>query len=603
MPNMPNNRIRTGWLLLAVGGMASAAAAAPALEGRTVATDRLRIALAPSGLPEQIAIQPAEEELPLEVRGKLGEIPPGLLRAIGRGAQLRGPIRLEATIDGKNIPAEVAKAAAPQLADGRVTGGSEVRFGPLTAQWQVSYGSADLQADLTLAGGAEVDELALVIEIAGPVDTVVPVALPIAKLEPAPPDLFLPAPGEGVVWANGAAPGTPPGVVRHVFVGSGDRGWTWLCDDKEGWPVDRKAPTMTLTRDAAGAITWRVLFVNRRTGVKDGTTLRFALLTHPARTAPADDRRQAWLKWPAPTNTTATPTVSRQALVAPAIPADAVLRADTATAYEALCPYAVLSGPAGGDAISLQQDHVSLYPIPFFRYLAGTHTGQVRRLLPNAARLISPGAERRLDRSLIARCLLHDIGLDAAGLAHLADAATVVKALHAFGCFEPDGATEFIPYWRTARILRYGEVFVEGDAFALDAEDPVGRVYVSVYRRPVRPGAPQTRTLILIANEGDQPVRDQLYVLDPLRLFGGGNRLTDADVVGSYDFSNLPDDSDWGKPGVLSNRYKSSAVLKDMEDNGTVRLVADKDGMEVYGPHIFVPARGFRLLYGTGGRP
>jgi len=589
-------------LSLVAACIASSGVSAVELDGRTVVTPRRRIEVGPSGLPQQIVVQPQEHELPLELRGGAGEVPANMLSAIGRGPQLRGPVRLEGTIDGKEVVAEFAKTAAPKLVEGRVTAMAEGRLGPLTVNVESVYGEGGaLQATLTYAGNGKIDELALVMEIAGPVDVVVPRAGALTRLEGLAEETFALGADEGVVWANGTAPGSAPGVVRHLYVGSGDRGWTWLCDDESGWLIDPKQPTMTLSRDAAGTLTWRVLLVNRPGAVKGKHTLSFALVTHPARPKPSSHRSEAWLAWPHPDVAAATPAVSGKALASGGT--SAVLRADCATPLEASVAYALLSGPAGGDAISAEQDHINVYPLAFMRYLAGTHTGQVRRLLPNAAELVSPGGERRLDRSLIARALLHDIGLDAAGLAHLADAATVVRALQEFGLFKGDGQTEFVPYWRSRDILRYGEEFDADDAFATAETDPAGRVYVSVFRRPAGQGGKRAQALILIVNEGDQPVRDQLYILSPAHLFGGPNRLTDRDVVSGYDFSNLPDNSDWGKPGMQSTRYKSAAVLRDAEDQGTVRMVAAEDGIEAYGPHIFVRSHDFRLFYGTGGRP
>ena len=50
---------------------------------------------------------------------------------------------------------------------------------------------------------------------------------------------------------------------------------------------------------------------------------------------------------------------------------------------------------------------------------------------------------------------------------------------------------------------------------------------------------------------------------------------------------------------MLSRERKASTVLEDLIDRGFVIQTAAKDTTEVYGP-LFVPAFGFRLLYGTG---
>lgn len=568
------------------------------LSGTTVATTRHRTGIAPSGLPAQIEITAIDDELPLELRGQ--QPAASDLAAIGRGPQLRAPMRVVMAANGQESEAQVQKPARPVAADGNVTCSATAKAGPLSVQLTTTYSEGGLFAELTFSGSGQLDQLALVIEPRGVVDLVVagnPLDTPVANREGAP---LVPSPEEGTAWENGTTPGTTAGLVKRLFVGSGDRGWTWLCDEAPAGFIDPAAPTMSLARDEAGDMTWRILLVNRATKIKGKHTFRFALLTHPARVLPVDHRRQAWLAWPHGPSSRPLPETSfamgQQSLGT----RFDLLPAASATPYEALCAYGELSGTDGGDAASAEVDHVATFPGPLFRWLAAPFCGQVRRIVPNAAALVRPGSDRTLDRSLLGRALLHDIGLDAARLTHLAEAGTVVRALQEFGYFEPDGQTEFIPYWRVGRVLRFGEVFSTADAFSLTTENPVDRVHVSVYRRPARTGARPAKALIVIMNESGGPIRDQLYVTSPAGLFGGPNRLTDGAVVSAYDFSSMPNDSDWSKPGLLSNRYKSAAVLKDAEDGGTVRLASDKDGIEAYGPSIFIRPHDFRLFFATG---
>ncbi|MCX6931145.1 MAG: hypothetical protein NTZ29_00415, partial [Verrucomicrobia bacterium] len=120
---------------------------------------------------------------------------------------------------------------------------------------------------------------------------------------------------------------------------------------------------------------------------------------------------------------------------------------------------------------------------------------------------------------ILGRALVHDIGVDVAGLANCTYAADVVNALESFGYFKNDGQTEFLPYWRAEDfgigLVRYGEQF-EADAkqgFALTTENPAGRVRVSLFLRPTPENSPVGRKVMMVlVNESDHPVRELLYV-------------------------------------------------------------------------------------------
>jgi len=207
----------------------------------------------------------------------------------------------------------------------------------------------------------------------------------------------------------------------------------------------------------------------------------------------------------------------------------------------------------------------------------------------------------------LGRALLHDAGADVGGLGQKVAAANLLRALDAFGFFEDDGQTEFLPYWRSGAVVRYGEAFAAGGAFEVSEEDPVARAYVSAYLRPDKGDPSKRAAVFVVVNEGDAPLREQFYLLKPERLFGGPNKVTTRAVIDRWDFSRIPEDSDWRK-GVMvgsSTRYEGgnnpAAVpqLMDLEDGGYVRAKAVAGGMEVYG-FLYVPARGFRVLLGAG---
>jgi hypothetical protein len=116
--------------------------------------------------------------------------------------------------------------------------------------------------------------------------------------------------------------------------------------------------------------------------------------------------------------------------------------------------------------------------------------------------------------------------------------------------------------------------------------------------------------MILIVNEGEEAVREQLYVLDAGKLFGGANALKRPETVDRWDFAGIPEDSDWSKSklrgerimmyGYNESRRPSGDVpfLLDLEDDGGVAQSVSLEGdREVY-LRVYVPARGFRLLFG-----
>lgn len=579
------------------------------VEDNTLETARHVLTLDTSGLPAQIVIKPDQRELPLANRGDRAKpVTDAELQKIGRGPQLRGPIRIQANIRGRLTDAAVTGPAKRALADGKVTCASKLSVGSVMLSLSLTYErDGALYGTLSHDGkGEKVEALSLVVELQGAVDTVVPGAPVQEKLRAYPASEFKLREGDGLIWGNAPADAkqggrAAPGLVTHLFVGSGDRGFTWLTKPDSGWVIDKKVSCVTLERDQAGQTTWRIHFVNSPSKLKGSRSASFALLTHPATFKPADYRRQCWVNWPEDAKGTGRvlPLAISDRQGAPRS-GQKLVPAACATAYEALGGYVELSGAAGGDALSRDKNHAETWPIGLFRYLAGTHTGLAVRLRSNSADLIRPGMSRATDRVLIGRALLHDIGLDASRLAHLGDAAGVVKAIRDFGLFETDGQTQFVPYWRIGAHLRFGEEFGKDDAYELGEENPLARVYTSVYLRPGNQGRGR-KALIAIVNESNKPVRDQLYVLDPGQLFGGANRLERKAVIGQYDFTALPDTSDWGKPGLLSRAvYRTAFVLKDLEDDGIVGQPTAKRGLEAYGPLIHVPAYSFRILYGTG---
>lgn len=589
------------------------------IEANTVVTPRQVFTPGDSGLPQQIQIKAEAYELPLEKRGaKLADAD---LAPLGRGPQLRQSMRIEAVTGGKTVALAAAEAVKVAMDGETAVTTANVSGGGVTATIETRYAKdGAMSVKIIYGGGASVDSLAVVMDIAGPVDTVIAAGRPDAKGLPSAGDDCGLSGEEGIVWGNGKAPAstpattpatTPtsgparrpaiargtPGVVGHMFFGSGDRGWTWLTAGEAGWVIDPAAPTMTLTRDKDGAVTWRAILVNKAAKLDGDKTVAFTLLTHPAAARAAGFRKAAWMELPY---------AGKAAAVAP-LTAEArkedkgVIRADCAGVQESFASAAALVGPAGGAAASADKTLADTVPMNFFRYLAGTHTCLPAYLATNSKAFVQPGQSEALDRMAIGRALLNDIGLDCTTVVHRALAAKVVTALTQFGYFEDDGKTEYIPYWRSREIVRYGEPFSGADVFSTFSQDPMARVYTSVWRRPTasKKGA---QAMLLVVNETDAPVRQQFYVLNVPRLFMGANRLTSGAIAGKLDYTGIPQDSDWsqGKIGRGTDVGVKNAgpQLMDLEDGGSVVLASGKGNLETYGP-LFIPAHGFRLLMGA----
>ena len=258
--------------------------------GKGFDTLKHRFTLDASGLPAQIDIRPDPRELPLEQRGANATVSPPTLLAIGRGPQLRAPIRLEAVIGGKRVPAEVVTPAkAVRTWKSEIAYFSKLRIGPVEADLQTRY-DCDGSLHATLIYGSDtpvkIDRLELVADIAGTVD----LAVFDDRLECSLPKK------PGVVWDSTAMHLELfyTKFVPWFWFGSDDRGWSYYAHNDKGWILDRDGSAMQLERDKAGDVTWRVVFVNHSAEVKGRHTIEFALLTHPAKPKPENARLYAW---------------------------------------------------------------------------------------------------------------------------------------------------------------------------------------------------------------------------------------------------------------------------------------------------------------------
>jgi hypothetical protein len=419
--------------------------------------------------------------------------------------------------------------------------------------------------------GGQVDRAYLQFELIGPVDFAVAGEAADKKLRIYKAAEFGFKQGEGVIWANageGAPEGRPNGSPNRIFIGNGDRGFTWLFPNA-GNRLDAKKASAQLIRDKSGQISCRLTLVNRETDFSKAKEISISLLTHPSSMKPQDFRLKAW----------------------------------TADPDKLGGSFTIVADSKGGDAVSRQHHIAATFPISLHRFLLGSHTGIVTQIRTNSSTLIRAGQRPGTDWMSLGRALLHDCGLDARGIANLSEAATVLKALENFGAFKGDGKTEFIPYWRSGQLARYGESFASSDTFALSQDDPMAHVHFSLWRRPHNN---TSKAMFVIVNESDKAVREQFYIFNPKLLFGqAGNQVRASVIARAWKYTSIPPESDWRKEKLAKSVLSHGGdqwpdfVLLDMTDQGFVVRPSARDGIEVYGP-IYIAARSYRILYGAG---
>ena len=603
-----------------------------AVLNRTVTTPRHVFTVGDTGLPGQLEIRAFTNDVPLAFRAEK-KWPDALLKMVFRGPQLVSPMRLEATVDKAVVPAEADAPAELRKTDKGVEVSGTWQADKLKGRLRLVYAEdGSIAGQITYdAKDVELERLDLIVELSGSVDTAIAgnPAEALAGKQPLAPQFGAIDQGGGVVWSDGATPagdgGRQKGQIRHFFLGNGDRGFTWLANGKTGFAIGGKEPSMTVERkrDGEGAVrvVWKIAIVNNP---PDGgeSTAGFTILVHPSRLPDADRRRQQWQPW---TDKAATPALdadSRGAITG----SNVLVRADAGSVCEAVAGRALLEGPIGGDALTATDTIADRYPLALSRYLAATHTALAAQLRSNGGSLTKPGGSLAVDNMILGRALVHDIGVDIAGLANRTHAADVVNALESFGYFKDDGQTEFLPYWRAEDfgigLVRYGEAF-EADVkqgFALTTENPAGRVRVSLFLRPASDRGPAVgrKVLMVLVNESDHPVRELLYVENPGYLFGGENRVNFCNVLAQQDTSYIPDDSDWRreesvitppmggddvKVNIKLRTQKDKSVragkvvgcLQDPISGGYVRTSKMGAAFTLFGP-LYLPARGMRLL-------
>ncbi len=223
---------------------------------------------------------------------------------------------------------------------------------------------------------------------------------------------------------------------------------------------------------------------------------------------------------------------------------------------------------------SFEVDGVVQYPASLCTYMAHNYTGLICRISPDVIVALN-GDDKRLDRQLLGRALLHDIGVGFEGphgyFVHKEQAIRLFDGLREFGFFDDD-QTEKIPFWRN------DVVTVEGPE----------KVYCSVYRRALDGDRKGCKAMIVLMNEMDEHVDVTVRLADVKRVLGGANTLT---VGAVQDDVAVPEGlGDWWKD--LAGRDAARPAMMDVENGAVV----DGSNAETYGP-VRVRMHDFRVLY------
>ena len=264
----------------------------------------------PSGLPGQISIKPdGKREFPLEMRDGKKPVDDATMRWIGRGPQLRAPLRFEAVIGGKRVPATVtAPAKVVRQWKSEIEYASELAAGPVKFAVRTEYdcnGAMFCTFTYSAAEPVTVDALEMLMDVAGLVDIKLTSAgTATGNLGMSGADVsncWVPE-GKGVVWDSAQDKSARPDLFYSCFIpyfwfGSADRGWTFFCDSDRNWSLPMYGSAMAIERNDKGEASWRLKFFSKPATVKDAKDITFTILTHPQKSKPENAPWHAWNSW------------------------------------------------------------------------------------------------------------------------------------------------------------------------------------------------------------------------------------------------------------------------------------------------------------------
>jgi len=250
-----------------------------------------------------------------------------------------------------------------------------------------------------------------------------------------------------------------------------------------------------------------------------------------------------------------------------------------ATMLESFWWSCLLVEECGAGHRSYDVDVVTQFPNSVYRVLAHNWSGLATAAMADTTEA-NYGDDKRLDRQLMGRALLNDIGLTPSGphgiIYHREDMVRLFPGLTAFGFFE-DADIEKLPFWRYAKTVRIG-----------DKPSPESEVYVTAYRRPLKQGNGY-EALLVVMNESFRPVELPLTLADPARLLGGANTFRVKDARAR---ATAPDELKGWWDGI-KGRDAGAPALMDLETGEVVPRVPG--AAETYGP-VYVPYHDFRVF-------
>jgi len=253
-----------------------------------------------TGLPEQVYIKPENRVLTLEMREGKAPVTDEYLISVGRGPQLRTPMRLVGEVDGQTFDARVVEPAkVVKQWKSEIVYESKLKVGPAEVTLRTRYDcDGSMHVNMRYGAGAEaqLDRLELISEVTGPYDMIAPAMdgggmAGVDKWECAMPQ------EPGVVWDTADEPGAEllySKFVNFMFFGSGDRGFSWIAQSDRGWMLDEEGTSMRLERSDSGEVTWFVTFVNHPSNIEGQRSIDFIVQVHPMKPKPEDYRTHAW---------------------------------------------------------------------------------------------------------------------------------------------------------------------------------------------------------------------------------------------------------------------------------------------------------------------
>ncbi len=256
---------------------------------------------------------------------------------------------------------------------------------------------------------------------------------------------------------------------------------------------------------------------------------------------------------------------------------------NAATAFESFGWDTMMVEECGSEHRSFELDTLTVFPNSLQRYMAHRFTGLIGRLVPGVV-IAQAGDEKRFDRQLIGRALLHDIGLNSSGphgrLAHAEQGMRVLHLLHTFGYFEDEGL-EVIPYWQPDPPVVAG--------------DGASGVRVTVYRR-AREGGKGYQFLLVLLH--DAPAGDRelpIVIRRPERLVGTGHPILTVKAILARQ-AVAPGLAEWWR--TVTAGASDDPALMDLETGEAIPAMAG-DAL-AFGP-VWVPFHDYRLLYFESG--